>query len=164
LFSGKGKISEKNFFESMNLGMFDRFCPSMKTRAQLEEIIFDLNKSDRVSERYVIPMHRKNFRTNKWMWAPRKNFLQVHHYDPNAQYMKSWGSFKRKRGLTLCYSCRRPGHFSKECPGTGPIFLCCKVVGHEVLDSPRMISKVEKIDMRQENYQEGQETQDILEH
>jgi hypothetical protein len=58
----------------MNLGMFDRFGPSLKTRAQLEERRFDLNKFDRDSERYVIPMHRKNFWTNKWMQDPRKNF------------------------------------------------------------------------------------------
>jgi hypothetical protein len=56
----KSKISGNLFFESMNLGMFDRFCPSLKARAQLEEII-DLNKFDRNRERYVIPMHRKNF-------------------------------------------------------------------------------------------------------
>jgi hypothetical protein len=148
----------------MDLGMFDRFCPSLKTRAQLEERRFDMNKSDRNNERYVIPMHRKNFWTNKWMQDPRKNFLQVHHCDPSAQYRKGWGSFKRKRGLTLCYSCRRPGHLAKECPGTGPICLCCKVVGHEVLDCPRMIAKVEKMNMRQENHEEGQETKDMLEH
>ena len=41
--------------------MFDRFVPSLKTRAQLEEGRFDLNRFDRNSERYVIPMHRKNF-------------------------------------------------------------------------------------------------------
>jgi hypothetical protein len=50
----------------MNLGMFNRYFPSLKTREHLEERV-DLNKSDRNSERYVIPMHRKNFRTNKWM-------------------------------------------------------------------------------------------------
>jgi hypothetical protein len=62
----------------------------------------------------------------------------------------------------LCYNCRRPGHLAKEFPGVGPICLCCKVVGHEVLDFPRMISKVEKMNMRQENYEEGQETKDML--
>jgi hypothetical protein len=72
----------------MDLGMFDRFCPSLKTRAQLEERRFDMNRSDRNNERYVIPMHRKNFWTNKWMQDPRKNFLQVHHCDPSAQYRK----------------------------------------------------------------------------
>jgi hypothetical protein len=50
----------------MNLSMFNRFCPSMKARARLKErvdlIIFNTNE-----ERYVIPMHRKNFWTNKWM-------------------------------------------------------------------------------------------------
>jgi hypothetical protein len=96
------------------------------------------------------------------MQDPRKNFLQVHHCDPSAQYRKGWGSFKRKRGLTLCYSCRRLGHLAKACPGTGPICLCCKVVGHEVLDCPRMIAKVEKMNMRQENHEEGQEAKDMI--
>ena len=66
--------------------MFDRFCPSLKTRAQLEEIRFDLDKFDRDNEIYVLPMHRKNFWTNKWMWDPRKNLcrLQVHHCDLSA--------------------------------------------------------------------------------
>jgi hypothetical protein len=49
----------------------------------------------------------------------------------------------------LCYKCRRLGHITKECPGTGPIFLCCKSIGHEVEDFPRMITKVEKMNMRQ---------------
>jgi hypothetical protein len=60
----------------MNLGMFDRFCPSLKTRAQLEERI-DPNKLDINRERYVIPMHRKNFWTNKWMQEPRKIFCRL---------------------------------------------------------------------------------------
>ena len=55
--------------------MFDRFCPSLKTRAQLEEIRLDMNISDKNSEKYVIPMHRKNVWTNKWMQDPRKNYL-----------------------------------------------------------------------------------------
>jgi len=55
------------FFERMDLGMFDKFCPNLKTRAQLEDRIFDMNKSDRNNEMYVIPMHRKNVWTNKWM-------------------------------------------------------------------------------------------------
>jgi hypothetical protein len=54
-------------FQRMDLGMFDRFCPSVKTREQLEERRFDMNRSNRNSERYVIPMHRKNSWTNKWM-------------------------------------------------------------------------------------------------
>jgi hypothetical protein len=77
------------------------------------------------------------------------------------QYRKGWGSFKRKRGLTLCYNCRRPGHLAKECPG--PTCLCCKSIGHEVLDFPRMIAKVEKMNIRQENHEQGQETKDMLE-
>jgi hypothetical protein len=75
-----------------------------------------------------------------------------------------WGSFKRKRGLTLCYNCRRSRHIAKECPGTGPICLCCKAIGHKVEYFPRMIAKVEKMNMRQENYEEGQGTKDMLEN
>jgi hypothetical protein len=72
LCSDKGKISEKIYFERMDLGMFNRFGPSLKTRVQLEERIFDMNRSDKNNERYVIPMHRKNCWTNKWMQDPRK--------------------------------------------------------------------------------------------
>ena len=86
----------------MDLGMSNRFCPSLKTRAQLEERRLDMNRSNKNSEIYVIPMHRKNVWTTKWMQDPRKNFLHVSYYDPSAQYRKGWGSFKRKRGLTLC--------------------------------------------------------------
>jgi hypothetical protein len=146
----------------MDLGMFDRICPSLKIRAQLEEKRFDMNIFDKVNERYVIPMHRKNFWTNKWMQDPRNNFLQVHPCDSSAQYRKGWGSFKRRRGLTLCYSCRRLRHISKEFPGRGPIFLCCKATGHEVLDFPRMIAKVKKMNMKQENHEEGQETKNMI--
>jgi len=146
----------------MDLGIFDKFCPSLKTRAQLEERRYDMNRFDKNSERYVIPMHRKNFWTNKWMQDPRNNFLQVYHCDPSAQYRKGWGSFKRKRGLNICYSCRKPGHIAKECLGRGPIFLCCKATGHEVLDCSRMIAKVENMNIRQENHEEGQETKNIL--
>jgi hypothetical protein len=158
----KSKISEKFCFERMNLGMFDRFCPSLEARVQLEEK-FDLNKFDRNRERYVIHMHRKNFWTNEWMQEPRKNLskLQVQHCDPSAQYMKGWGMLKRKRGLTLCYNYRRRGHLAKESPGIGPICLCCKIVGREVEYCPNMIPKVERMNMRQENYQE---TKSILEN
>jgi hypothetical protein len=64
--------------------------------------------------------------------------------------------------LTLCYNCRIPGHLAKECPGRIPIFLCCKDIEHEVLDFPRMIAKVEKMNMRQEDHEEGQETKNML--
>jgi hypothetical protein len=98
----------------MNLGMLDRLFPSLKTRAQIEERL-DLNKFDRNREIYVIPMHRKNFWTNKSMQELRKNFCRmwVHHCDPSAQYRKGWGSLKINRGLTLCYNCRRLGHLAK---------------------------------------------------
>jgi hypothetical protein len=72
----------------MNLGMFDKFCPSPKTRAHIEEIRFDMNRSDRNNERCVIPIHRKNVWTNKWMQDPRNIFLQVSYSDPSAQYRK----------------------------------------------------------------------------
>ena len=55
----------------MDLGMFDKLYPSLKTRALIDERKFDMN----ISDRYVIPMHRKNVWTNKWMQDPRKNFL-----------------------------------------------------------------------------------------
>jgi hypothetical protein len=84
LCSEKGKISDKFYFERMNLVMFDKCCPSLKTRVQLEELIFDMNISDRNNEIYVIPMHRKNVWTNKWMQDTRKNFLQVSYCDPSA--------------------------------------------------------------------------------
>jgi hypothetical protein len=84
MYSDKGKISGNFFFERMDLGMFDKFGPSLKTRAQIEERRYDMNRSNKNSERYVIPMHRKNCWTNKWMQDPRNNFLQVHHCDPSA--------------------------------------------------------------------------------
>jgi hypothetical protein len=97
LCSAKGKISGNFCFKRMDLGMFNKFFPSLKTRAQPKERRCDMSRSDRNNERYVIPMHRKNVWTNKWMQDPRKNFLQVNHYDSSAQYKKGWGSFKRKR-------------------------------------------------------------------
>jgi hypothetical protein len=59
----------------MNLGMFDRFCPSLKTRVLIDEIIFDMSRSDKNSEKYVIPMHKRDIWTNKCMQDPRSNFL-----------------------------------------------------------------------------------------
>ena len=55
--------------------MVDRFYPSLKTRALIDERRFDMCRYDKNSERYVIPMHRKNVWTNKWMQDPRKNLL-----------------------------------------------------------------------------------------
>ena len=37
-----------------------------------------------------------------------------------------------------------------------------EAIGHEVLDFPRMIAKVEKMNMRQENHEEGQETKNMI--
>jgi len=54
------------FFERMDLGMSNRFCPSLKTRAQLEERRLNMSRSDKNSARYVIPMHRNNVWTNKY--------------------------------------------------------------------------------------------------
>jgi hypothetical protein len=66
LYFDKSKISGNFCFECMNLGMFDRFHPSLKSRVQLEERV-DLSKFDRNEEVYVIPMHTKNVWTNEWM-------------------------------------------------------------------------------------------------
>ena len=103
----------------MDLGMFNRVYPSLKIEALIDERRLDRSRSDKNSDRYVIPMHRKNVWTNKWMQQqdPKKLFLQTSYHDPSAQYKRSWGPFKRKGGLTLCYSCRRPRHLAKECPG-----------------------------------------------
>ena len=136
--------------------MFDKNFPRLKSRAQLEERRFDMSRSDKNSERYVIPMHRENVWTNKWMQDPRKNFLQV-------SYMKSWGSFKRKRRLILCYSCRRLAHLAKEFPSGRPIFLYCKSLDHEVLDFPRMIAKVERMNMKQEDHEKVKATEIMVE-
>jgi hypothetical protein len=64
--------------------MFNRVCPSLKTRVLIDERRFDMTRSDKNSERYVIAMHRKNVWTNKWMQDPRKNLLQVISYDPST--------------------------------------------------------------------------------
>jgi hypothetical protein len=47
--------------------MFDRVCPSLKTRVLVDERRFDISRFDKNSERYVIPMYRKNVCTNKCM-------------------------------------------------------------------------------------------------
>jgi len=59
----------------MDLGLFNRVFPSLKARSFIDERIFDMIRSDKNSERYVIPMQRKNVWTNKWMQDPRKNLL-----------------------------------------------------------------------------------------
>ena len=61
----------------MDLGIFDKKIPSLKTRAQIEERRYDMNRSCKNSERYVIPIHRKNFLTHKWMQEPRKNVCRL---------------------------------------------------------------------------------------
>jgi hypothetical protein len=131
----------------MDLGIFDRFDPSLKPRELIEKIKFDMNRSYKHNGRYVIPMNRKNVWTNKWMQDPRKNFLQTSYHDSGAQYKRSWGSFKRKRGLTLCYNCRKPRHLAKEFSNRGPSCLFCKAIDHEVLDFPRMIAKLEGMNL-----------------
>jgi hypothetical protein len=68
----------------MDLGMFNKFCPSLKTWAWVEERRFDMSRSYKNSERYVIPMHRKNVWTNKWMQDPKNNFLQVSYHDTSV--------------------------------------------------------------------------------
>jgi hypothetical protein len=51
----------------MDLCISDRFYPSLKARVLINEIRFDMNRSDKNNEIYVIPMHRNNVWTNKWM-------------------------------------------------------------------------------------------------
>jgi hypothetical protein len=70
---------------------------------------------------------------------------------------------KRKRGLTLCYSYKNPGHIAKAYPRRRPSFLCCKTMNHEVLECPRMIAKIESMNIRQENPKEDPETNAIEE-
>jgi hypothetical protein len=62
----------------MDLGMFDKICPSLKNMALIEERRFDMSRSDKNSKRYVIPMHTKNVWTNKWMQDPRNNFCRLY--------------------------------------------------------------------------------------
>ncbi len=54
--------------------------------------------------------------------------------------------FKRKRGITMCYSCRTDGHLARDCPKIDPTFVYCKAHGHIVEDCPKMIAKVEERD------------------
>jgi hypothetical protein len=61
----------------MDLGMFDKIYPSLETRALIEKRRFDMSRSDKNSEKYVIPMYRKNVWTNKWMQDPRKIFCRL---------------------------------------------------------------------------------------
>jgi hypothetical protein len=68
----------------MDLGIFDRFHPSLKTRVFIDERRFDMNRSNNNSEKYVIPMHRKNVWTNKCIHDPRNIFFQVSYHDPSA--------------------------------------------------------------------------------
>jgi hypothetical protein len=131
----------------MDLGILDRFYHSLKTRALLDERRFDMNRSDKNSDRYVIPMYRKNVWTNKWMQDPRKNLLQIGPYDLGAKYKRGWGSITRKRGLTLCYSCKKLGHLAKECPGGGPSCIHCKDLDHDILDFPRMIARIKEMNL-----------------
>jgi hypothetical protein len=50
-----------------------------------------MSRFDRNNERYVIPMHKKNVWTNKWMQDPRNIFLQVIYYDPSVTVQESLG-------------------------------------------------------------------------
>jgi folate-dependent tRNA-U54 methylase TrmFO/GidA len=68
----------------MNLGMFDKICPILKTRSLIEERRIDISRYDKNNERYVIPMHRENVWAKKWMQDPRNNFLQVSYHDPTV--------------------------------------------------------------------------------
>ena len=145
----------------MNLGMLDRFCPSLKTRALLDGIKFD--RSDKIMIDMLCLCIERMFGLIDGCRILERIFLQANYHDPSAQYKRGWGSFKRKRGLTLCYSCKKSGHLAKECPRRRPNCLCCKAMNHEVLDFPRMISNLEEMNMRQENPKKGQETKTMKE-
>jgi hypothetical protein len=67
------------------------------------------------------------------------------------------------RGLTICYSCRRPRHLAREFPRRIFSFLYCKDMDHEVLDCPIMIVRLEKLNMEQANPEGDQETNIIVE-
>ena len=68
----------------MDLGIFDKICPSLKTRALIDEKRCDISRYDNNSEKCVIPMYINNVWTNKWIQYPRKIFLQVNYYDPST--------------------------------------------------------------------------------
>jgi hypothetical protein len=51
----------------------------------------------------------------------------------------------------------------KECPGKRPSCLCCKDLDREVLDFPRMIAKVERMNMNQENPKADLESEIMIE-
>jgi hypothetical protein len=51
----------------MDLGLLNRVCPILKARSLLDERRFDMSRSDKNSERYIIPMQRKNVWTKEWM-------------------------------------------------------------------------------------------------
>jgi hypothetical protein len=76
---------------------------------------------------------------------------------------KDGDHLRKKRGLTLCYNCRRPGHLAKKFFGRRPSCLCCKAMDHEVLDLPRMIAKIDRMNMRQENLEKGHKTEAMVE-
>jgi hypothetical protein len=61
------------------------------------------------------------------------------------------GEHLNEREGFLCYSCRRPRHLAKECPGGRSSCLCCKALDHEVLDFPRVIAKLEGMILNEEN-------------
>jgi hypothetical protein len=42
----RSRISGNFYFQSMDLGMFNRVCPSLKTRVLIDERSFDMNRSD----------------------------------------------------------------------------------------------------------------------
>jgi hypothetical protein len=64
--------------------MFDKFCLSLKTRALIDEKRFDMSRSDKICERYVISMHRENVWTNNWLQDPRNKCFHVSYHDPSV--------------------------------------------------------------------------------
>jgi hypothetical protein len=80
----------------MDIVMSNRFFPSLKTRAQLEERRIDMSRSDKNSEIYVIPMHRKNVWNKKWPRDPRNNFCRLVTMIPVRSIGKVGGHLKKR--------------------------------------------------------------------
>jgi hypothetical protein len=55
-------------------------------------------------------------------------------------------------------------HLPKECPERRPSCLCCKAMDTEVLDCPRMIAKLEGMNMRQEKPKADPKTKIMIEY